>query len=491
MTQRLVLFSCLLAFLTPACQDYNYEELRGTVIKEIRTFEEVDVSSEADILFVIDNSGSMAGEQRQLAESFRVLTEGLEKKFGDEYRIAIVTTGMESQACPACSPDISGSCINPTGENGRFQDRICRNVGTDSSPEYVCDNPVESCRVVDIEDTHCFYDAAAQEGTLFVGTDGCGYERGFAPLKKALGQLTSSYNKDFLREDAALAVVIISAADDCGEVGDVDEFTYDMGNICYFAAKGVGPRGETVHPDDPQQRKYELTPVEEYYRFLIDDVKGGRKGKVKFAAVVGVKDMADPSTTTIEYEMGANDRWEVTDACRTPNCTGIYCHAEPSTRYIKMAQMFGLGDNGFLDTICQDDFAETLEKIVKFIPCTRAFKLKEPPLDPALAAILIDGEEIPHYTCSIKGRLEVCEGEGDSCPQGSECVRTYVFCDPADPDPHPECLCDADDDRPYPECEPLDFTKAEGGVIVFANHYDPCKLIDEGTIHIEFVYVIP
>jgi hypothetical protein len=156
-----------------------------------------------------------------------------------------------------------------------------------------------------------------------------------------------------------------------------------------------------------------------------------------------------------------------------------------------MADKFEIGKNGFLDTICRDDFSPTLEELVKFIPCTRAFKLKQPPLDPALAAILIDDKEIPPYTCSVSGRLEVCEGEGDSCSQGGECVRTWVFCDPDDPDPHPECLCDADDDRPYPECAPLNFAGAEGGIIVFADHYDPCKLIDEGTIHIEFIYVIP
>jgi hypothetical protein len=326
---------------------------------------------------------------------------------------------------------------------------------------------------------------------LFVGTEGCGYERGFAPLRTALNQKINPYTSNFLRDDATLAVVVISDEDDCGEVNDVYEFTSDGGRLCYFAAKGIGPNGETVHPDDPQQRPYSLTPVEEYYRFLVDDVKGGRKGKVKFAAVVGVEDVNDPSTTTIEYEMGANNRWDVADACTTPNCTGEYCFAEPGTRYIKMAQMFGIGSNGFLDTICQDDFSNTLHELYKFIPCTRAFKLRTPPLDPALAAILIDDQDIPPYTCSIKGRLEVCEGEGDICPQGSECVPTWVYCDPDNPNPPAECLCDADDDRPYPECAPLDFTNAAGGIIVFADHYDPCKLINEGTIYIEFVYVIP
>ena len=48
------------------CQDYGFEELPRSVIKEKRWSETISVSSAADILFVVDNSGSMAGEQEQL-----------------------------------------------------------------------------------------------------------------------------------------------------------------------------------------------------------------------------------------------------------------------------------------------------------------------------------------------------------------------------------------------------------------------------------------
>ena len=488
MTRRLILFSCFFLFLIPACQDYNYEELRGSIVKERRWIDDFEVSSAVDILFVVDNSGSMAGEQRQLAESFMAFADGLERKFGEEFHIAIVTTGMESEGCPPCDPTYSSSCTNTTGENGRFQDRICKNVGTDYDPEYDCRSE-PSCRIVTNSNESCFFDPTGQEGTALVGVTGCGFERGLAPMRKALGSLADTYNAGFLRKDATLAVIVISDEEDCGEVGDVHELTTDGGNICYFASKGVGPEGETSHPQDPMGRSYSLTPVEQYYDFLVNDVKGGDTGKVKYVAIVGVKDKDDPSSTTIEYEMGDRGRWEVVDACTTPNCTGEFCFAEPGTRYLKLAGLFGT--NAMVDTICQDDFSNTMGDVYKFVSCTRAFKLMEPPLDPALAGILVDGEEIPHYSCSVAGRLEVCEDEGSSCPQGGECVRTWVYCDPGDPDPRQECLCDPDSDLPYPDCDPMDFTKAPGGYVVFADHYDPCKLIDEGTVEIEFVYVLP
>jgi hypothetical protein len=281
--------------------------------------------------------------------------------------------------------------------------------------------------------------------------------------------------------------VVISDEEDCGEVGDVYELTSDGGNVCNFAAKEVGPEGETSHPQDPQQRSYTLTPVEEYYDFLVDEVKGGEAGMVKFAAIVGVKDVNDLSTTTIEYQLNEKGRWDVVPACRTPGCEGIYCEADPGTRYIKLAQLFG--ENGRVDTICQGDFAATMQELGDWVACPRAFKLGLMPLDIDLANILIDGNEVPRYTCSIEDREEPCGGPGDACPAGSQCVETWVYCPKGDPDPRAECRCSPYAVEPYPDCDPIDFNEADGGVIVFADHYDPCKFMTEGVIEIEFFYV--
>jgi hypothetical protein len=468
-----------MSVLLPGCQDYGFEELPRSVIKEKRWSQTISVSSSADILFVVDNSGSMAGEQVQLGESFGSFVSVLNDKFGETFHIAIVTTGMESQNCPACSASIPGSCINETGENGRFQDRRGHITWTAGEPifDFVTER---ECRVVTNDNTNCFYDVGQERGIALVGTTGCGFERGLAPLIPALDSLRGSYNAGFLREDATLAVIIISDEDDCGEVGDIHENTVDMGNVCYFASKGVGPEPGnevytpmTYHPGDPEQRPYMLTPVEEYYDFLVNDVKGGRKGMVKFAAIVGMTDVNNPSTTEINYSWDGR-RWEIDDACNTPNCTGAFCFAEPGTRYIKLAQLFGVGQNGFLDTICQESFSDTMEDLGTFVACPRQFKLSEPPLDPSLASILINGEQVPLHSCSIPGRLETCSGPGDaSCSQGN-CVRTWIYCAVGDPSP---------------ECQGLDYNNAAGGVITFADHYDPCELITEGEVNIEFVYV--
>ena len=183
-----------------------------------------------DILFILDNSASMVGEQKALATSFGRLVSYLDEGEVD-YHIAVVTTGMESIECPPCDTQIQESCINETWENGRFQDRICSNKGTEDDPIYECAVDT-ACRMVDSSNLRCFYDQV-DSGTVFVGVKGCGYERGLAAMRTALGSgMLDTYNQSFLREAARLAVIVVSDEDDCGEVGDVWEAPTAGGDIC-------------------------------------------------------------------------------------------------------------------------------------------------------------------------------------------------------------------------------------------------------------------
>ncbi len=470
--------SLLFAFGALGCQDYGFEELPNSVVKEKRWTKTISIASEVDILFIIDNSGSMVGEQAQLGDSFKTFTAELEKYFGDKYHIAIATAGIQSSACPPCDQIIQQSCMNETGEGGRFQDRIGKNIGTIDVPEYTFRTDPECDRIVTILNKECFYDDTADEGFALVGVNGCGYERGLSAMKLALGDLTEGYNAGFLRDAATLAVVVISDEEDCGEVGDITEGTSIGGNACYFAAKGVDPEDNA---NDSAGLPYRLTPVEEYYNFLLG-LKGGQEGMVKFAAIVGVKDVNSLSSTTIEYQLEGS-RWGVVPACTTAGCTGKYCSADPGTRYIKLAQMFGIDDNGLVDTICQSDFSDTMKKIGSFVACPKRFLLQEELLDPDLANILINGEPVPQYSRSFTDKVEKCsELDSLTCEEG-RCIQTWKYCSPGTP---AGAASDCEAVCPPPSSE------APGGQIVFAPHYDPCELFEEGDqVHIELIYVTP
>ena len=145
----------------------------------------------------------------------------------------------------------------------------------------------------------------------------------------------------------------------------------------------------THHPDDPEQRTYELTPVDEYAEFLLG-VKNNQRRLVKFAAVVGVEDPNDPQGTVIQYEW-TGSRWDVADACTTPGCTDNYCYAKPGTRYVDLAGMLG----GSVESICQDDFAEPMMRIAgASTGYLRIFPLSDPPTSPDSIRVWVDEVEL-------------------------------------------------------------------------------------------------
>ncbi len=490
----------LFCFWGFGCQDYGFEEVPWTVLSEGGEFIDVPVSHDADILFVVDNSGSMAGEQAQLGKSFEAFQKKLDENFGPgRYRIAVVTTGLESPGCPPCDTLPAGrSCINETGENGRFQDRrgcIFENGACQSEPggdapvfDFVTD---PSCRIVGSQNKSCFYDSATLRGTVMAGVEGCGYERGLAAAKYALSKnLLETYNAGFLHEDAVLIVVIVSDEEDCGEVGDVDENTAASANMCYYAAKGTGPRGENADP--VTGKPYRLTPVSDYFEFFMA-LKGHRPGMVKFAAIVGLGDPDRPQDTTIEYDEqpGSPGQFVIRPACATPSpCASAagYCEARPGTRYVELYRLFAQASpsDALIDTICQNDFSKTLEKVATFTACPEYFMLRKQILDPALSAVYLNGALVPRYSCATAEAIIPCGGPSDTaaCPAGVPCVETWSYCRP---DTHPEkhtggaVTCEAG----APTCD-----LCPGGTIAFAAHYDPCLFVKEGWIHIHIVYAV-
>jgi hypothetical protein len=227
----------------------------------------------------------------------------------------------------------------------------------------------------------------------------------------------------------------------------------------------VDREGKTTYknPNNQQDLPYRLTPVKEYYDFLMG-LKNNEVGMVKFAAIVGVIDRNNPFTTTadkIEFVQPQPGQWQVKAACDTAGCTGKYCSATPGTRYVELAKQFG--NDGFVDSICQSDFNDTMVKIAQRISCPDKFILSEPIRDPALANILINGEPIPRYSCSVNTALLECKGLGSNTCSAGSCVESWTYSPPA--------------------------ADAPGGVITFAPHYNPCEIYSGKLFNIELVYV--
>ncbi len=152
-----------------------------------------------DLLFVVDDSGSMNQEQANLAANFPKFIEVLNKfatKNGDpiDYRIAVTTTGVDL----SISQEILGIVVpsqTQKGDNGKFR----TNASMSRSWLERSDANISST----------FSTIAA------VGTSGPGWEMPLQAARLALRERLGDSNKGFVRDDALLGVVYLTDEEDC------------------------------------------------------------------------------------------------------------------------------------------------------------------------------------------------------------------------------------------------------------------------------------
>lgn len=177
---RPVLFASLFAF---GCQEYEVQStLPAGDPSNVRPIESEAKSDRVvqrptplvDVLWVIDNSGSMGNDQAALADNFPVFMEYFLNS-GLDYHIGVVTTDIDS-------PSDSGKLRSVGGELWIDPD----------TPDAI---------------------ASFQELAV-VGTNGSSTESGVGAAYVALEERANGYNAGFLREDASLHVVTISDEED-------------------------------------------------------------------------------------------------------------------------------------------------------------------------------------------------------------------------------------------------------------------------------------
>lgn len=173
-----------------------------------------------DVLFVVDNSGSMSEEQNNLQRNFTSFIAGA-AQFANDYQLGIITTDMDSAA-----------------HQGKLQG-----------------NPRIMRRGPDIERQF--------ERTVDVGVNGAGEEKGLAAAQAALSDplaydtgvacnmdgdcvmpdrciegFCGGGNRGFLREEAALEVIFVSDEDDYS-AGSLNFFVDFFKNIKGFRNEGL------------------------------------------------------------------------------------------------------------------------------------------------------------------------------------------------------------------------------------------------------------
>jgi hypothetical protein len=151
--------------------------------------------SEMDILFVIDNSGSMGQEQTNLIANFPAFISVLDAS-GLNYRVAVTTTARNYTYTMALPPPLPSQQQSTTGESGAMLKK-----GTMTK------------RWIDKGDP----DVTGTFSTLAnVGTGGSSDEMPLGAVRDAFeDRMTDGTNMGFRRPGALLGIVILTDENDC------------------------------------------------------------------------------------------------------------------------------------------------------------------------------------------------------------------------------------------------------------------------------------
>jgi hypothetical protein len=353
-----------------------------------------------DVLFVIDNSGSMLEEQQTLARSFSAFADALGQLPGGlpDLHLGVVSSDMGTLEIPtgdpACSDSDQGHLLKGDPDLGNQCLQVNGNY------------------LVDVDD------GAGGRATNFTGTladafgciaaigkNGCGFEQHLASMKAALDD--NPVNTDFLRSDALLAVVVIADEDDCSaadpaffgaetlELGPIDSFRCFEKAVACTEGRDVDLRVAGIktgcHVDETQTY---LHHVAEYVDFL-----RGLKSDPEDVVVVGITGDPEPVEVGTRMPMGGTmPRADLVPSCAYTTIDGATNTADPAIRLRTFLD--GFPHRNAASTVCAADYTSAFVRAGALIR-----RMNEPCFEEAIAqpadcdVALVSGTTTPLGQC--------------------------------------------------------------------------------------------
>jgi len=376
-----------------------------------------------DILFVVDNSPSMDPKQAALAAAFPKMIADLKQFPGGmpDVHIGVVSSNMG-----AGNGAMGGNCGTGLGDRGLLWGNDPNDLTASVAVGSAYTPTIPGCGlnpgarwIEDIQAPNGIgrtrnYDPSMQLEDVFsclataVGVSGCGEEHQLQATRVALIPQygINQANNGFLRENANLAIILVTDEDDCSASNDntMNDDMFDMvtnrdvGDTTSLrcAARGhvcggqpipnydptIGFQGPAFsHPLSDCTAKSQLDPIPDYtYMPLIDvqdmvdsinSVKGTtalRSSKILVSGIIGWPSNNDPSS--VQYQIGKDSTslpvsqqslWDYMPICTVPSvqsADGNIYKAYGGLRLKKFIDAFG--DNGKVFSICNPDFTDAL-----------------------------------------------------------------------------------------------------------------------------------
>ncbi|HEY4240032.1 MAG TPA: hypothetical protein VGM88_09465 [Kofleriaceae bacterium] len=317
-----------------------------------------------DLVFVIDNSPSMADKQANLVANFPAMMNVLSSLPDGlpNLHIGIITSDMGSEDFyghigPSIgSPGQQGACSG-VGDDGLLQTGGAA-LGGDLYLSDVSDGMGGRIRNY----TGTLADTFTQMAT--VGQFGCGFEQHLFSL---MTSFANTSNGDFYRPTANLGIVILADEDDCSMFDSslIQANTSVLGPLQSFRCFA---QGVVCDPDDPNTPgpKSDCAPrasslyVEDVQPF-IDSVLAQKSDErmVMAAALAG-----DPTPVATELRAPVSGQAAIpalAHSCSYQDAQGLVEVADPAVRIQAFTDGFP-GRNAF-GTICQQDLSNPLQLI--------------------------------------------------------------------------------------------------------------------------------
>jgi len=340
-----------------------------------------------DVLFVIDDSSSMAANQAEVRRQLRVFMDELRKGGGIDQSMHVGVISTSVYAFPSrISRDDEYCGIKPF-----FGEHDCPEGGK-LLP--LADNPLniqqQNSRILRSDQANFMSNF---ERRINRGTGGSPQETPFEAVRIALlseevaqKPLSEGGNKGFLRDGARLLIVVLTDEDDCSERGPPK----------MKVSEGT--------EDECHSRKGELTPVEDYFELF----KEGLADREVIWTVIA------PVSTLNKEAVDFRDGTGIirnTD-CPTSRGSGL--------RHRRMAELFDPTLQN-LHSICLDSYYEPLLDIAKMANVPQYIDLKSIH-DKSLVQIRLTRENGAQQICTLHNRGIVFWQEGS----GEQADRIYL-----------------------------------------------------------------
>lgn len=373
-----------------------------------------------DLLFVIDDSPSMADKQAALAAAFPQMIDVLSQLDGGlpNLHIGVVTSDMGTSA----TTTLPGPAIGSIGQGG------CSGIGLNGDLQVEPGITTGAPYLVDVElpdgtreknYTGELRDAFTANATG-VGAGGCGFEQHLSAMAHALDGHAA--NAGFLRPEANLAVVILADEDDCSArdaavfgpesaaLGPLQSFRcFRFGVACDQDTNEVG---EKLHCHSNEDSDL-IDPVQPYIDRLIA-VKGDER-RVMVAVIAGTTEPVQVEARTPPG--GGTAIPSLAHSCTISYPTGPAV-ADPPIRLKSFIE--GFPGRATITAVCSAELSAPLAQIGSTTkammgdPCLDSSRLADTSASPGVQPSC-EVLDIPDHAPSAQTSLAECSSGAPDC----------------------------------------------------------------------------